>query len=285
MLSFSDRLAISPPLACPGIFDALSALLAEQAGFQAMFLSGSALSYSSLARPDIGLVSSSELVDATARIADRVSTPIIVDADGGLGGVAHVDRLVRLLDRAGAAAIQIEDQAEVKPANALTSRPLITVEAMLDKIKAAQDARLRDDCLISARTDAAVTVGFDEALRRAEKYVEAGCDLLFIEGMKTPEQLAKVGDLFGDRVPLVQNMFKGGPRPAAGLSELAENGFSIGLFSGAVIATVIKAVQTMLSELKSGGSLASIEDRMLDNATMIETIGANEFLSRFSGER
>lgn len=249
-----------------------------------MFLSGSALSYSSLARPDVGLVSSSELIDATTRIADRVATPIVVDADGGLGGVAHVDRLVRSLDRAGAAAIQIEDQAEVKPADALTSRPLIPVEAMLGKIKTAQDARLRDDCLISARTDAAVSVGFDEALRRAEKYVEAGCDLLFVEGIKTPEQLAKVGDLFGERVPLVQNMFKGGPHPATGLAELAENGFSIGLFSGVVIATMITAAQAMLGELKASGSLASVENRMVDNTTMIEIIGADEFLSRLSGK-
>ena len=282
MLNFGDRLAVGPPLACPGVFDALSALLAEQAGFHAMFLSGSALSYSSIGRPDIGLVTASELVDAAWRISDRVSTPIVVDADGGLGGVAHVARLVRALDRAGAAAIQIEDQAETKPPAALTSRPLISAEAMVGKIKTAQDARLRSECLISARTDAAVTADFDEALRRAEMYVEAGCDLLFIEGITSDDQLAIVGERFGSDVPLVHNMFKGGPSPADGLAKLAENGFSIGLFSGAIIATMIMAAQEMLATLRQEGRLSAVLPLMLDNATMIETIGGPAFLQQFA---
>lgn len=282
MLSFGDRLAVGPPVACPGVFDALSALLAEQAGFKTMFLSGSALSYSAIGRPDIGLITATELTDATRRITDRVATPVIVDADGGMGGVAHLGRLVRSLDRAGVAAIQIEDQVETKPATALTSRPLITAEAMVGKIKAAQDARLRSDCLISARTDAAVTADFDEALRRAERYVEAGCDLLFIEGITTDEQLAIVGQQFGSEVPLVHNMFKGGPSPADGLAKLAENGFSIGLFSGAIIATMIKAAREMLAELKKAGALPPVSSLMLDNAAMIETIGAVEYLRQFA---
>ncbi|BDW81494.1 isocitrate lyase-family enzyme [Erythrobacter sp. Dej080120_24] len=282
MTSFSDRLAVSPPIACPGVFDALSALLAEEAGFKGMFLSGSALSYSGLGRPDIGLVSSTELVDATARITDRVSTPLVVDADGGMGGVAHVGRLVRSLSRAGAAAVQIEDQAETKPAHALTSRPLISAEAMVGKIKAAQDARLTDECLISARTDAAVSVGFDEALRRAERYVAAGCDLLFIEGITTSEQFAEVGNRFGSELPLVHNMFKGSASPASSLAELAENGFSIGLFSGVIISTMILSAQAMLATLNTTGALASVADRMHDNAAMVETIGASAFLVRYA---
>lgn len=282
MTNFAHRLAGATPIAAPGVFDALSALLAEQAGFDAMFLSGSALSYSSLGRPDIGLVTASELVDATARICDRVSGFLLVDADGGLGGVTHVSRLVRQLDRAGAAAIQIEDQAEVKPAHALTSRPLITAEAMAGKIKTAQDARLRDHVLISARTDAAVSASFDEALRRADLYVAAGCDLLFIEGLTTIEQFDIVGRRFAGTVPLVHNMFKGSASPASGLETLAEHGFSVGLYSGAIIATMIRAAQTMLQQLHKTDALPPVAEQMLDNATMVETIGAASFLAGFA---
>lgn len=284
MNSFRRHLAKEGVIACPGVFDALSALLAEGAGFEAVFLSGSALSYSSLGRPDIGLVTASELVDAAARIADRVATPLLVDADGGLGGVAHVDRLVRQLERAGAAAVQIEDQAEVKPANKLTSRPLIPLEAMVGKIKTAQDARINDNFLISARTDAAVSVSFDEALRRAEAYVEAGCDLLFVEGIKKSTEMEEVGKRFGGKVALVQNIFKGGPSPVMKISELGSYGFSVGLFSGAIISTMIKAAQRMLGELKGTEDLEKVSNYMLDNADMVETIGAGGFLSRFTGK-
>lgn len=278
-------LATREAIAAPGVFDALSALLAEQAGFSAMFLSGSALSYSSLGRPDIGLVTANELVDATARIADRVDTPILVDADGGFGGIAHVAQLVRRLDRAGAAAVQIEDQAEVKPADALTSRPLVPTEVMVGKIKAAQDSRLRDDFLISARTDAAVNVGFDEAMRRAEKYVATGCDLLFIEGITSAEQMVEVGRNFGADVPLVHNMFKGSASPAGDIGLLTDNRFAVGLFSGAIIATMIKAAQAMLAALYETGGLPGVATLMHDNATMIETIGARDFLAQFAGKR
>ena len=282
MDTLKDIFASKATIACPGVFDALSALLAQQAGFKALFLSGSALSYSSLGRPDIGLITASELVDAAARIADRVSIPILVDADGGMGGVADVARLVRQLDRAGAAAVQIEDQAEVKPANALTSRPLIPVEAMLGKIKAAQDARLRDEFLISARTDAAVSVDFSEAMRRAEAYVQAGCDLLFIEGVRTERELTQIGERFGGQIPLVHNMFLGGPSPVDNIEALGQFGFSIGLFSGASISTMIRAATEMLTELNRTGGLSGVADKMHNNATMIDMIGAAPFLASFS---
>lgn len=282
MIHLRERLTAGDPVVCPGVFDALSALLAERAGCGALFLSGSALSYSALGRPDIGLITASELVDTAARVAERVEIPVLVDADGGLGGPAHVERLVRQLDRVGAAAVQIEDQVEVKPGSALTSRPLVPVETMVGKIKAAQDARLRDDFLISARTDAAVSVDFDEALRRAERYLETGCDLLFIEGITSEAQLAEVGRRFGNRVPLVHNMFKGGTSPSDGLALLAQHNFALALFSGAVIGTMMHAAQAMLARLLAAGSLSTVDDVMMANADIIGTIGGPEFLARFA---
>ena len=151
---FKKRLAKKSIIVAPGVFDALSARIGEQAGFEALFLSGSAMSYSQLGRPDIGLVTMPELVDAVARISDRVSIPVLADVDSAFGAAPHAARLMRQFEKAGAAAVQIEDQMVVKPGDALLSRPLVSVEEMTGKIKAMVDARDHADTLLSARSDA-----------------------------------------------------------------------------------------------------------------------------------
>ncbi|MEO0608452.1 MAG: isocitrate lyase/PEP mutase family protein [Pseudomonadota bacterium] len=151
--ALKSRLQQPRILTVPGIFDALSALLAEQAGFEAAFLSGSAVAYSQLGRPDVGLVTVNEMADVCARITDRVAMPILADVDSGFGNAAHAARAIRMLEQAGAAGVQVEDQVPVKRANDLKGRPLICPDAMVDKIKAMADARRSDSMLISARTD------------------------------------------------------------------------------------------------------------------------------------
>lgn len=246
------RLAEGGLVRAPGVFDALSAVLAEQAGFEALFLSGSALAWSQLARPDLGLLSPIEIADALGRISERVSIPIIVDADSGFGNALSTARTVRLFEAGGAAAIQIEDQTEVKSVDALTARPLVPLEVMIGKLKAAQDARHCDDTLISARTDAMSTTGFDDALRRAAACISAGADLLFVESVSDPAQIATLVREFGGTIPLIHNLLDDGPSPLKSAEAVLAAGFSVALFPGCAIQPAARAMQAALLALASG---------------------------------
>ena len=209
MITFPERLARGA-VAAAGVYDPLSALIAAEAGFEALFLSGSALSYASLGAPDVGLIGMSDVADACARITDRANVPVLVDMDSGFGSAAHVARAVRLMDRAAAAAgADRGSGAGEICGRADRAAARVPAHVMVGKIKAAQDARTRSDLLISVRTDAMVSAGFDEALRRAETYIEAGADLLFVEALKDPAQFAEIGARFGARLPLVHNLFGG----------------------------------------------------------------------------
>ncbi len=177
----------------PGCYDALSALMIERAGFAAAYLSGASLAYTRLGRPDVGLVTFSELVDTVGLIRDRVALPLIVDADTGFGNALNVQRTVRLLARAGADALQLEDQATPKRCGHLRDKTLVAKGEMVGKLHAALDARPGDGVLIIARTDAIAVEGFEAALDRAEAYHEAGADILFIEAPTSTEQLEAVG--------------------------------------------------------------------------------------------
>ena len=171
------------------MYDALSALLVAQAGFEAAYLSGASVAYTQLGRPDIGLVSAAEVADVIGRICDRVETPLIVDADTGFGNALNVQRTVRTFERAGASAIQLEDQATPKRCGHLAGKTLISPEEMVGKVRAAVDARRSENMLIIGRTDAIAVEGFQPALDRAEMYVEAGADILFVEAPRSREQM------------------------------------------------------------------------------------------------
>ena len=184
-----QRLAEPRVLLAPGVYDALSALIAECAGFEALYLSGASIAYTRLGRSDVGLTTFSEVEDTLARITERVATPLIVDADTGFGNALNVQRTVRGLERAGAAMIQLEDQTFPKRCGHLDGKAVVPSPEMCGKLRAALDARNRSDTLILARTDALSVEGFDVALERAEAYLACGVDALFIEALREPAQM------------------------------------------------------------------------------------------------
>ncbi len=183
------------------------------------------------------------------RLSDRIGIPVLVDADSGFGNAIQVTRTVRQFEAAGAAGIQIEDQAEIKSPGAPTGRPLVPLEAMVGKLKAALDARRHDDTLISARTDAVSSVGFDEALRRAAAYIDAGADLIFVESLSEPAEIQRLVRELGGARPLVHNIMEGGVSPLTSATAAGEAGFSLILFPGAVIQATARAGQDALRAL------------------------------------
>src|ERR1700722_5754807 len=207
--SLRARLARPPILIAPGVYDPLTALIAEQAGFDTLYISGAAIAYTRLGRPDIGLVSVSEVIDTVALIHDRVNANLIVDADNGYGNALNVERTVRLLEQAGAHAIQLEDQSFPKRCGHLDGKTLIPATEMAGKIKAAVDTRRSIDTLIIARTDAVAVEGLPRAIERAVLYRDAGADLLFVEAPKARQDLADIVRQVGRTVPLVANMVEG----------------------------------------------------------------------------
>ena len=281
--TLSLRLRRPPILIAPGIYDALTALIAERAGFEALYVSGAGIAYSRLGRPDIGLIGMSEIVQTVALIRDRVGSPLIVDADTGYGNVLNVQRTVRLLERAGANAIQIEDQDFPKRCGHLNDKTIISAQEMAGKVKAAVDARQSADTLIIARTDAIAVEGFDRAVARAASYREAGADMLFVEAPRQREELDRVGATLGKSTPLMANMVEGGKTPVLPASELEALGFSLVIFPGAVLRTLAKAAEEFYGSLKAHGSTDPFRARMFDFDALNRLIGTPEMLAR--GER
>ncbi|MBM3609803.1 MAG: isocitrate lyase/PEP mutase family protein, partial [Alphaproteobacteria bacterium] len=197
-----ERLRGPRALVAPGVYDALTASLAQNAGFEALYLSGAAIAYTRLGRPDIGLVSVAEVADTLRLVCDRVSIPVIVDADTGFGNALNVERTVRTFEQAGASVIQLEDQTFPKRCGHLTGKSLVSSREMTGKIRAACDIRRSTHTLIMARTDAIAVEGFDAAMERAERYLEAGADILFIEAPREFAQLSAIAARFSDRIPL-----------------------------------------------------------------------------------
>ncbi len=200
-------------LLAPGIYDALSGLIAEQAGARAVYLSGASIAYTRFGRSDVGLVSASEVHDTLAAVTDRIQIPVIVDADTGFGNALNVQRTIRNFERAGAAAIQIEDQSFPKRCGHLDGKTLISKDEMVGKIKAAIDARKETNTLIIARTDARGVEGLSEAIDRAQAYQEAGADILFIEAPHSIDEMKLIRKSFGEDIPLLANMVEGGKTP------------------------------------------------------------------------
>lgn len=248
----------------PGIYDALSGLIATQMGARSVYLSGASLAYTRFGRSDIGLVSVSEVHDTLAAITDRIETPVIVDADNGFGNALNVQRTVRYLERAGAAAIQLEDQSFPKRCGHLDGKKLISRGEMVGKVKAALDARRNDDTLIIARTDARAVEGLDAALDRAEAYHEAGADVLFIEAPQSIEEMRQLCERFRGRVPLLANMVEGGKTPIKSTDDLAELGYSIAIFPGGAVRAISHHLQAYYDGLLTHGSNAGFADRMHD---------------------
>jgi 2-methylisocitrate lyase-like PEP mutase family enzyme len=230
--NFKTRLARNDIVLAPGVYDALTALIAEQAGFEALYLSGASIAYTRLGRSDIGLTTATEVADTLARITERVSLPVIVDADTGFGNALNTQRTVRAFERAGAAMIQLEDQTFPKRCGHLDGKAVVP-RARWRQAAAALDARRSADTLILARTDALAVEGFDAALERAEAYLECGVDALFIEALRTPEQMNAACERFAGRIPLLANMVEGGKTPVQSATSWAASAFASSSFRAA----------------------------------------------------
>jgi 2-methylisocitrate lyase-like PEP mutase family enzyme len=270
------RLAAGPPLLCPGVYDALSAALAAEAGFEAVYLSGASIAYTMLARPDIGLVSLTEVADVLTRIRERVDLPILVDADTGFGNALNVQRTVRVLERAGANVIQLEDQGFPKRCGHLQGKSLIPCAEMVGKLRAALDAR--QTALIMARTDAIAVEGFGPALERAEAYLAAGVDVLFVEAPADKTQMAAICDRFAGRIPLLANMVEGGSTPILPTDQLGALGYRIVIFPGGTVRTMAFAMRAYFATLKRDGTTATVRNQMLDFAGLQQMLGTEAIL-------
>jgi len=275
--SLRTKLAKGTVLA-PGVYDALSALLAAQAGFEALYLSGASIAYTRLGRSDIGLTTYPEVEDTLARITERVEVPVIVDADTGFGNALNVKRTVRGFERAGAAMIQLEDQTFPKRCGHLDGKSVVSTAEMVGKVRAAVDARHDAQTLILARTDALAAEGLDAALERAERYLEAGADALFIEALRTTEQMTAACQRFAGRAPLLANMVEGGKTPVQSVQTLAELGFGIVIFPGGTARALVHMLQGYYANLHATGSTAGWRDRMLDFDGLNAVIGTPELL-------
>lgn len=254
-------IAAPEPLVLPGATDALGVRLVEHTGFRAVYATGAGLANAQYGIPDIGLISLGEVVDHVSRLTEATRLPVVVDADTGYGGPLSTMRTIRLLERAGASAIQLEDQEMPKRCGHFDSHSLIETGHMQAKIAAAVEARTDDQLVVIARTDARSAEGIDEAIVRGRAYADAGADALFIEAPRTKGELALVGrELAG--VPLVVNVVEGGKTPQLDLHEYAELGFSIVLYANYLMRSMLHAGLDALQHLSATGETASRADSL-----------------------
>jgi 2,3-dimethylmalate lyase len=270
-----SRLARPDILVAPGVYDALMAKLVETAGFEAVYMTGAGVSQSTLAQPDLGLVSFSEMLARASQIAYAVEIPLIADADTGYGNALNVQRTVREYERAGVAAIQLEDQTYPKRCGHFTGREVVPAAEMVGKIRAAVDARTDEDFQIIARTDARTSHGLSEALERAQMYEEAGADIIFVESPESREEMRAAASCVDS--PTMANMVEGGRTPMLPARELQELGYSFAIFPGSVGRAATWAVSRLLEELKSNGDTSTFADRMYDIKTLNSMLGLKEF--------
>jgi 2-methylisocitrate lyase-like PEP mutase family enzyme len=278
--SLREMLAQPEIVVAPGIYDGLTALLVERAGFPAAYLSGASLSYTRYALPDIGLVTMSEVADQLAAIRERATLPIIVDIDSGFGNALNVARTVRVFETNGASALQLEDQVTPKRCGHLRDKAVIPVAEMVGKIKAALDARRSGELLLIARTDAVAVEGLDAALARADAYAAAGADLVFVEAPPSREALAQVGAHFRGRVPAMANMVEGGKTPILPAPELQALGFKLVIFPGGTVRALAHALADYYGSLRTHGTTDPWRARMLDFAGLNAVLGTDEILAR-----
>ena len=276
--SLREKLDNNKIILVPGIYDSFGALMAERAGFEALYVSGASISYTKLGSPDLGFVSMSEVAAIVGNISERTSLPLIVDADTGFGNALNVQRTIKVFEKAGASAIQIEDQLLPKRCGHLDGKTLIAGQEMCGKIKAALDSRVNSNTLIIARTDAVGVEGFESALDRAQMYYEAGADILFIEAIQDEIQIAEAMKNFGKKVPLLANMVEGGKTPLLSAPELEKLGFSIVIFPGGLVRAFARTAQEYFKSLYETGSTKAKIDEMYSFDELNQLLGTKEIL-------
>ena len=274
-----SRLARKPIVVAPGIYDAFTALVATQAGFATLYVSGAAIAYTRLGRPDIGLVGMDEVSATVSLIRDRVTAHLIVDADTGYGNALNVTRTVREFERVGANAIQIEDQDFPKRCGHLDGKTLISSAEMCGKLRAALDARRSRDTIIIARTDAIAVEGFDRAIERAIAYREVGADMLFVEAPKAREDFKRMISALGNCAPLMANMVEGGKTQPLSATELEAMGFALVIFPGGIVRALGRMASEYYASLATHGSSEPFSERMLDFTGLNDLIETPELLA------
>lgn len=263
------------PLLLPGAPNALSARVAEESGFEGVYVSGAGVTNTYLGMPDLGLLTLSELVAHVAAMADAVSVPLIVDADTGFGNAINVQRTVRQLERAGAAAIQIEDQVSPKKCGHFEGKQVVSTHEMVGKIHAAADARVDDDLVIIARTDARAVHGIEQACERAAKYLEAGADVLFVEAPRTVEEMRFLTHQVPGRH--MANLVEGGLTPILSQQTLGELGFAVALYANAAMRGAVMGMRAVLEHLGHHGDTRDATDLMINWADRQSLVRKSEF--------
>ncbi len=257
-------LVVEAPVIAPGAFNALFARLIVEAGFPAVYLSGAGVANSLLGKPDLGIATMDEMVMVAERVCDVVEVPVIADGDTGYGGVHNVARTVARYERAGVAAIQLEDQVFPKKCGHFEGKEVVSKGEMMERIAAALDARSGPDgILVIARTDARGPLDLAEAIDRALAYGEAGADILFVEAPRSREELERIGTEIGDW-PLMANMVEFGKTPLLSAGELYTLGFSLVIYPGSITRTVTRSARGVLAELKAHGTTTGWLDKMAD---------------------
>ncbi len=279
MTSLRKRLSDERILLAPGVFDALTALIAGQTGAEAVYLSGASIAYTRFGRPDIGLVTMTEVAETVSAIRDRVALPLVVDADTGFGNALNVQRTVRLFERAGANALQLEDQTLPKRCGHLAGKALVPAAEMRGKIRAALDARESDETLVIARTDAIAVEGIDAALDRAESYAEAGADILFVEAPESRAQIDAIMARLKHRAALMANMVEGGRTPLMAADELQRLGYSMVIFPGGAVRALAATAVRYYKSLIETGSTAAMDEAMFAFTGLQELIGTDAMLA------
>lgn len=277
-LSLRKQIAAPEIVVAPGVYDALSALIVEQTGFSAAYISGASIAYTKFGRPDIGLVAMDEVAMTLSAIRERVSLPLIIDADTGFGNALNVIRTVKLFARNGADGIQLEDQVMPKRCGHLNDKRLVPTGEMVGKIKAALDARPSEEVVIIARTDAVAVEGLEAALDRAEAYREAGADMLFVEALRSDDQIGSAMDRLGGSIPMMANMVEGGKTPIKPADALQADGFSLVIFPGGLARAVSRTMVDYFSSLKTNGTTQPFMDRMLDFDALNGLLGTADML-------
>ncbi len=261
-------------IVAPGVYDMISAKIADRMGFHALYMTGYGTTASYLGLPDAGLATYTDMVGRARQIAEGTSTPLIADADTGYGGLLNVRHTVRGYEAAGVAAIQIEDQEMPKKCGHTPGRRVVPTEEMALKIRVAVDSRCSDETLIIARTDARTSLGLDEALRRAEAYVRAGADIIFVESPESEEELETIGRTID--APLLANMVPTGRTPVVPADRLAAWGYSVAIYPGLGFGVAAEAMRRAFSHLKEHGSSIGLDLPFYEGGSMHELMGFPE---------
>ncbi|HEU5037746.1 MAG TPA: isocitrate lyase/PEP mutase family protein [Nocardioides sp.] len=274
-LRLRSLLAGEEPVVAPGVYDSLTARLVALAGFPATIVTGAGVSASVLGTPDVGLMTMPEVLAQTRNIVAATDVPVVGDCDTGYGNPLNVGRTIREFENAGVAGLFMEDQVAPKRCGHFAGKQIIPAEDMVQKIRAARDARTDPDLVLIARTDARATDGIDEAIRRGRLYADAGADMIFVEAPHTREELEQVGAELGRLgVPLMVNLVEGGKTPLVSVNDLGKYGFRFVSFSGSLQKTAIKAMQEMLQALLRDGEVTEFyPSRMISLEERSEILG------------